>query len=270
MPDIGHWTSDIRCQMNIFPTLGRTYRILEEKQSDIRSGCWTCSNLNSPNMSCLSCCGSMKLEQSQLLIQSIDWFWFIDWLDSQDQCNFLTRSITLRCKALEDKIQRGIHMSKNFNNSGIKSVLRDQRAYHTSLTDRMTLRFVRRLQKGLDPTNPALSVAGLDHPITSKNQSRSNRGTQGCLITSCDVMFNAEILHRGRNVNQQPTWTGQTAWVCSDTCLSHFPQALGIFTFYYLLGHHLGLKGRSVMVAWSVLSQNNQVTFQKPCGIEYL
>jgi hypothetical protein len=63
---------------------------------------------------------------------------------------------------------------------------------------------VQRLFNGLDPTNATLSVAGLDHPITSKNQSRSNRGTQGCHTTSRDVTFNAKILHHGRDVNQRP------------------------------------------------------------------
>ncbi len=47
--DIRCRTSDIRCRMNIFWISGRTYRVWEEKRSDIRSGCRTRSNLNSPN-----------------------------------------------------------------------------------------------------------------------------------------------------------------------------------------------------------------------------
>ncbi len=86
-----------------------------------------------------------------------------------------------------------------------------------SLSDRMTPRSVQQLFNGLDPTNPALSVAGSVHPITSKNQSRSNRGTQGCHIMSWDLMFNAEILHHGRDVNQRPIWTGPSAGVRFDT-----------------------------------------------------
>jgi hypothetical protein len=35
-------------RMNIFPTSGRTFRIWEEKRSNIRSGCRTRPNLNSP------------------------------------------------------------------------------------------------------------------------------------------------------------------------------------------------------------------------------
>jgi hypothetical protein len=54
---------------------------------------------------------------------------------------------------------------------------------------------VQQLFNRLDPTNPALNVVGSDHPNTSKNQSRSNRGTKGCHITSRDVTFNVEILH---------------------------------------------------------------------------
>ncbi len=64
----------------------------------------------------------------------------------------------------------------------------------------MTLRSVQRPFNGLDSMKPTLSVAGSDYPITCKNYSRSNRGTQGCHITSCDVMFNAEILHHGRSI----------------------------------------------------------------------
>jgi hypothetical protein len=44
------------------------------------------------------------------------------------------------------------------------SVSRDQRAYTRSLSDQMMPRLVQRLFNGLDPKNPALSVAGSDHP----------------------------------------------------------------------------------------------------------
>jgi hypothetical protein len=46
--DIWSWTSEIRYRMNIFPTSGRTFQIWEEKRSNIRSGCRTQPNLNSP------------------------------------------------------------------------------------------------------------------------------------------------------------------------------------------------------------------------------
>ncbi len=80
------------------------------------------------------------------------------------------------------------------------TVLRDQRTYQNSLTDRMTLWSIQRPFNGLDWTNPALSVASSDHSIISKNQSRSNPVAQGCHITSRDVIFNAEILHHGRDI----------------------------------------------------------------------
>ncbi len=56
------------------------------------------------------------------------------------------------------------------------TVLRDQSAYQNSLTDQMTPQSIPRPFNGLDPTNPAHTMAGSDHPIISKNQSRSNCG----------------------------------------------------------------------------------------------
>jgi hypothetical protein len=52
-------------------------------------------------------CGSIALPHSQTFIKSIDWICIIDQLSSQDQCNLLnTSSIRLRCKVLEDTIQK--------------------------------------------------------------------------------------------------------------------------------------------------------------------
>ncbi len=93
------------------------------------------------------------------------------------------------------------HKSKQYSLIKVSNtVLRDQRAYQNSLTDRMTPWSVQWPLNGLDSTNLALSVLGSDHPITSKNQSRSIRGTHGCHITSRDVRFKTEILHHGRDI----------------------------------------------------------------------
>jgi hypothetical protein len=116
-----------------------------------------------------------------------------------------------------------------------KTALPDQRAYQNSLPDQMTPRSVLQPLNGLDLMKPALSVAVSDHPIISKNQSRSNRGPQGCHITSRDVTFNAEILHHGRDIisaqfeqDQPPEyaliWAPQVFIICLKwkTSLSHF------------------------------------------------
>jgi hypothetical protein len=103
-------------------------------------------------------------------------------------------------KGFYDKIERNSQVQIF---TDIKTVLRDQRAYTTSLSDEMTPWSIQQLFNKLDPTNHTLRVAGSDHPITSKNQSRSNRGTQGCHIRSRDVMVNKD-LHHGHNVNQRP------------------------------------------------------------------
>ncbi len=79
---------------------------------------------------------------------------------------------------------------------------------------------------GLDLTNPALNLAGPDHPIISKNQSWSNRGAQGCHITSRDVTSNAEILHHGRDIMRAQFEQGQLpeyaltvgVWNCQVPC----------------------------------------------------
>ncbi len=69
------------------------------------------------------------------------------------------------------------------------TVLHDQNVYQTSLLDKLTPQSVQRHFNWLYPTNPDLSVAGLGHPITSKNQSRSNHGFTGLSyhLTWCDV-----------------------------------------------------------------------------------
>jgi hypothetical protein len=61
----------------------------------------------------------------------------------------------------------------------------------------------------LDLTNPAHTVGGSDHPIISKNQSRSNRGHWVVISRHNDVTFNAEILHHGRDVIRAQFEQGQ-------------------------------------------------------------
>jgi hypothetical protein len=104
----------------------------------------------------------------------------------------------MRYRAFGNRIQIKSKLQSNSLSNIFNTVLRDERAYATSLTDRMTSRSVPRPAQRVKSDESRPHRGGLGPPNHIKESIKIR--AQGCHITSRDVTFNAEILKYGRDI----------------------------------------------------------------------
>jgi hypothetical protein len=137
----------------------------------------------------LSCCGRVELSQSQTFILSVDWIWIIDRLNSQHPWHFVTSSITLRYKVLEDTIQKEL-TSPNILPSQVSKLYYVNNMRIIRVSQRMTPRSQRgsKTRVWSDKSCHLRGALGLPNHIKESIKIKQQGLGLSYYVTWCDVL----------------------------------------------------------------------------------